>query len=223
MNLIIESDWKNHLSSEFELSYFKKLLALLEKQKAENTVIYPASELVFNAFEKCRYDTLKVIIVGQDPYHNPNEAMGMSFSVPKHIRIPPSLLNIFKEIKTQYGFELPKHGDLTSWAQQGVLLLNSVLTVEKNKPSSHRNLGWEIFTDHVIQYISDTKEHLVFLLWGNAAKAKKTQIDISKHLILECAHPSPLARGAFFGNNHFILCNEFLKNKNLNEIDWQII
>ncbi|MBP5779333.1 MAG: uracil-DNA glycosylase, partial [Campylobacter sp.] len=176
----------------------------------------------FNAVNITPFDEVKVVILGQDPYHGLNQAMGLSFSVPKGVKIPPSLINIFKELQMEFGYEIPKNGDLTDWAKQGVLLLNSSLSVAANKPNSHSKFGWQIFTDSVIKILSQKRQNLVFMLWGNYAKAKANLIDENRHLILKAAHPSPLAGGAFFGCNHFKKCNEYLKSHNKNEIDWRI-
>jgi len=179
--------------------------------------------LIFNAFNTTSFDKLRVVILGQDPYHNPNEAMGLCFSVPKEIKVPPSLKNIYKELAQDVGFEIPSHGDLTAWADQGVFLLNAMLTVEHKKPASHRKIGWQLFTDAVIQTISDKKSNVVFLLWGNFAKGKRTLIDTEKHLVLESAHPSPLAGGAFFNNNHFSKTNQYLEQQGLEKINWNTL
>jgi len=217
----IEKTWKKALEDEFQKEYFQNLAQFLQSEKAHAKKIYPPGSLIFNAFQLTPWDKVKVIILGQDPYHNPGEAMGLCFSVPKGTRIPPSLKNIFKELNTDIGIELPDHGDLTAWAQQGVLLLNAMLTVEHKKPGSHAKAGWQNFTDNIIKTLSDKKEGLVFLLWGNFAKSKATMINSDKHLILEAAHPSPLARGAYFGSKHFSQTNAYLKEKNKIEINWQ--
>jgi len=217
----IEKTWKKALEDEFQKEYFQNLAQFLKSEKAHAKKIYPPGSLIFNAFQLTPWDKVKVIILGQDPYHNPGEAMGLCFSVPKGTRIPPSLKNIFKELNTDIGIELPDHGDLTAWAQQGVLLLNAMLTVEHKKPGSHAKAGWQNFTDNIIKTLSDKKEGLVFLLWGNFAKSKATMINSDKHLILEAAHPSPLARGAYFGSKHFSQTNAYLKEKNKIEINWQ--
>ena len=217
----MESSWKAILKDEIQKDYFVEMLAFLKKEKAEGKTIYPPGPNIFHAFNTTTWDNVKVVILGQDPYHNPGQAMGLSFSVPKGTKLPPSLKNIFKEIKTDVGIELPDHGDLSSWAVQGVFLLNAMLTVEQKKPGSHKKIGWQEFTNAVIRTLSDKKEGLVFLLWGNFAKSKKELIDESKHLILEAAHPSPLARGAFFGSKHFSQTNVYLKANKQKEIDWQ--
>ena len=218
----IESSWKAALQNQFNQPYFEGLVTFLKAEKTAEKVIFPAGPLIFNAFEQTPIDQVKVVILGQDPYHNPGEAMGLSFSVPKGKRTPPSLVNIYKEIHADLDLPIPKHGDLTSWAAQGVFLLNAMLTVEQKKPGSHQKKGWEQFTDSVIKTISDTKENVVFLLWGNFAKGKKALIDTSKHLVLEAAHPSPLAGNAFSGNQHFSKANDYLQKQGKTPIDWQI-
>ena len=218
----IESSWKAALQDQFNQPYFEGLVAFLKAEKKAEKVVFPTGQLIFNAFEQTPIDQVKVVILGQDPYHNPGEAMGLSFSVPKGKRTPPSLVNIYKEIHADLDLPIPKHGDLTSWAAQGVFLLNAMLTVEQKKPGSHQKKGWEQFTDSVIKTISDTKENVVFLLWGNFAKGKKALIDTSKHLVLEAAHPSPLAGNAFSGNQHFSKANDYLQKQGKTPIDWQI-
>lgn len=193
---------------------------MINVKKSET--VYPPSELIFNAFNLTPFDSVKVVILGQDPYHGENQAMGLSFSVPNGVQIPPSLKNIFKELQTELGFKIPQSGDLSKWAKQGVLLLNSTLSVTANKPNSHSNFGWQIFTDTVIKILSENKQNLVFMLWGNYAKAKANLIDTSRHLVLMAAHPSPLAGGAFFGCNHFIKCNEYLQRHGKIGIEWNL-
>jgi uracil-DNA glycosylase len=219
-NVVIHDSWKSVLAEEFEKPYFDNIRSSLLSLKERGEVVFPLGKYIFNAFDKTPFDQVKVVILGQDPYHNPGEAMGLSFSVPKGIKIPPSLVNIFKEIKSDLSKDPQDHGDLTHWADQGVLLLNAILTVSQNKPASHRNLGWEQFTDAVIRKISELKSHCVFMLWGNFAKSKSALIDQKKHLILQAAHPSPLAGGAFFGCRHFSQANEYLKKHNCTTIDW---
>ncbi len=221
-NVRIEESWKQALASEFEQPYFQTLTTFLKNEIAEGKTIYPPGPLIFNAFNTTSFNNVKVVILGQDPYHNPGEAMGLSFSVPKGVRIPPSLQNIYKEIEADLGFPRPIHGDLTAWANQGVFLLNAMLTVEKNNAGSHKQIGWQFFTDAVIKKLSDEREHLVFMLWGNFAKKKKELIDTPKHLVLESAHPSPLAGNAFSGCRHFSKANNYLKMSDLQPIDWQI-
>ena len=218
----MEKSWKTILQDEFQKDYFKEMFEFLTVEKAAGKNIYPPRTNIFHAFNITAWDKVKVVILGQDPYHKLGQAMGLSFSVPKDTKIPPSLKNIFKEIKSDIGIELPDHGDLSAWAAQGVFLLNAMLTVEEKKPGSHKKIGWQEFTNSVIRLLSNKKEGLVFLLWGNFAKNKKELIDESKHLILEAAHPSPLARGAFFGSKHFSKTNVYLKANNQKEIDWKI-
>ena len=218
----IEESWKEALKEEFEKPYFQTLVSYLKNEKTNGKVIYPPGNLIFNAFEKTPFPKVEVVILGQDPYHNPGEAMGLSFSVPQGIKIPPSLQNIYKEINSDLGIPIPTHGDLTSWAEQGVFLLNAILTVEKNQPASHQKIGWQFFTDAVIKKLSTDRTGIVFMLWGNFAKKKKELIDTNKHLVLEAAHPSPLAGGAFFGCKHFSQANAYLKKNGAKTIDWTI-
>lgn len=216
----MELSWKEKLSGEFEKPYFEKLTAFVKDEIKNGKTIFPPGPMIFNAFQLTPFDKVKVVILGQDPYHNPGEAMGLCFSVPRDIKMPPSLKNIYKEIYTDTGEEMPGHGDLTAWAEQGVFLLNAILTVEKNKAGAHKDIGWQTFTDAVIHALSMYRQHLVFLLWGNFAKSKKQLIDTSKHLILEAAHPSPLAGGAFFGCRHFSQANTFLKQNGISPVKW---
>ena len=218
----IEAQWKEKLNAEFKKAYFDQLANKLSSLKKQGKVIYPPGPLMFNAFNLTPFDKVKVVIIGQDPYHGPGEAMGLSFSVPKEKRIPPSLINIYKELVTDVGISYPEHGDLSSWATQGVFLLNSMLSVEHKSPGSHKNIGWQQFTDAVIATLSESREKLVFLLWGRFAQSKKVLIDEMKHYVLEAAHPSPLARNAFSGCKHFSKTNQLLKRNNLIPIDWQI-
>jgi len=218
----IEQSWKNVLRNEFEKDYFEQIKAKLVSARADNKKLYPPGSKIFNAFDATPFDNVKVVIVGQDPYHGPGEAMGLSFSVPKEKRIPPSLINIFKELKSDINIPIPTHGDLSYWSNQGVFLLNAILTVEHKKPSSHRNFGWEVFTDAVIKTLSDKKENLVFLLWGKFAQSKAVLIDQLKHHVLTAPHPSPLARGGFFGCKHFSKTNEILLGLNMKPIDWEL-
>ena len=221
-NVRIEESWKKILVDEFERPYFKTLSQFIRNEKAEGKTIYPPGPLIFNAFDLTPFDKVKVIILGQDPYHNPGEAMGLSFSVPQNVRIPPSLNNIYKEINADLGLPMPTHGDLTHWAEQGVFLLNAMLTVEAGKAASHQHVGWHLFTDVVISKLSKEKENLVFMLWGNYAKRKAELIDANKHCVLEAAHPSPLARDAFKGCKHFSKANLYLELHHLSPIDWRI-
>ena len=221
-NVKIEESWKDVLKSEFEQPYFQSLATFLRKEKENNKTVYPPGSLIFNAFNTTPFDKVKVVILGQDPYHNPGEAMGLSFSVPRGVRTPPSLQNIYKELKEDLGVPIPNHGDLTHWAEQGVFLLNAMLTVERNKPRSHQKIGWQTFTDTVIRRLSDQRQGLVFMLWGGFARQKKQLIDNTKHLVLEAAHPSPLAGGAFFGSRHFSRANEYLKQQGKEPVDWRL-
>lgn len=218
----IETSWKAALEDEFEKAYFLELKRFLKEEKKAGKVLYPPGQLIFKAFELTPFDEVKAIILGQDPYHNPGEAMGLCFSVPRTVRTPPSLVNIYKEIQRDLGHTIPSHGDLTKWATQGVLLLNAMLTVEHKQAGSHRKSGWQSFTDAVIKKLSDEKEGLVFLLWGNFAKNKRDLIDGTRHHILEAAHPSPLARNAFNNCKHFSKTNVILRDTSKKEIDWQI-
>ena len=219
----IEESWKKLLTSEFSKPYFAKIKSFLLEQKRLGKTIYPPGPSIFKAFEMVPVDKLKVVILGQDPYHGPGEAHGLSFSVPMNIGIPPSLRNIYKELETTVaGFKRPKHGNLENWANQGVLLLNAVLTVEHKKPRSHQKIGWVQFTDAVIKTISAQCEGIIFMLWGEFAKKKSVLIDENKHLVLKAAHPSPLARDAFLGNNHFIRANEYLVKNDKKVINWHL-
>lgn len=221
-NVQIEEGWKQALAEEFQKPYFAEIKAFLLAEKQAGKTIYPPGPLIFNAFNQTPFDKLEVVILGQDPYHNPGEAMGLCFSVPQGVKTPPSLQNIYKEIKNSLGIAPPGHGDLTHWAQQGVLLLNAILTVEARKPASHQKIGWQTFTDAVIKTISDRKEGIVFLLWGNFARSKKSLIDETKHYVLESAHPSPLAGDAFQGCGHFVRTNELLAGQGKQQIQWKI-
>lgn len=220
MNVKIEESWKKVLRGEFEKQYFIDLSTKV-RDAYTNTSVFPPPKLIFNAFEHCHFDTVRVVILGQDPYHGPRQAHGLCFSVQDGVDIPPSLKNIYKEIHEDTGSPIAQTGDLTRWADQGVLLLNATLTVEKGRAGSHQGWGWEQFTDTVIQKISEEKEHIVFLLWGNYARGKKTLIDTSKHLALEAPHPSPLsAYSGFFGCQHFSKTNTYLQAHNKKTIDW---
>lgn len=221
MDVKIEEQWKRILSDEFSKDYFRSLAAYLHKEKDSGAVIYPPGSLIFNAFALTPFNDVKVVILGQDPYHNPGQAHGLSFSVPDGVALPPSLKNIYKEIESDLGISMAgKNGSLTGWAKQGVFLLNAILTVRAYAAASHSKIGWTTFTDSVIKAISDNKEGVVFMLWGNFARSKKALIDTSKHLVLEAAHPSPLAGGAFFGCCHFSQCNNYLQSHGLSPIDW---
>lgn len=219
----LEPSWKKRLIGEFQKDYMEKLKAFLLQEKRAGKVIYPKGDEYFNAFNLTPFDKVKVVIIGQDPYHGPNQAHGLCFSVKPGVRFPPSLQNIFKEINDELGIPMPNHGCLTHWAQQGVLLLNAVLTVEQAKAAAHQGKGWETFTDAVIHRINEEKENVVFLLWGSYAQKKGSFIDTSKHLVLKSPHPSPLsAHRGFFGNGHFKKCNEYLASKGLEPIDWSV-
>lgn len=222
MTVKIEQSWKEVLQSEFDKPYFAELAARLHEEKAAGVRIFPPGSMIFRAFDLCPLEKLKVVIIGQDPYHGEGQAMGLSFSVPEGIPAPPSLKNIFKEIESDLGIRMSGKPDLSSWAAQGVLMLNAVLTVRSGQPTSHSNIGWQSFTDAVIRTISERCEGVVFLLWGNYARSKAALIDSSRHYILEAAHPSPLARGAFFGCRHFSKTNDILISQGKTAIDWQI-
>ena len=217
----IESGWKEALREEFLSEYFAKIKENLLAAKARE-IVYPPGNLIFNAFNLTPFERVRAVILGQDPYHGAHQAMGLSFSVPHGVRIPPSLVNIYKEIKSDLGISEPESGDLSYWAKQGVLLLNASLSVGANRANSHSGFGWQAFTDAVIKILSARRQSLVFMLWGNFAKAKSALIDAQRHLILTAAHPSPLAGGAFFGCRHFSRCNEYLRAHGLGEIDWDL-
>ncbi|MFC2319009.1 MAG: uracil-DNA glycosylase [Segatella oulorum] len=221
MDVKIEPTWKQQLGTEFDKPYFATLAEQV-RQAYRMGPCFPPSRLVFNAFNLCPFNEVKVVIMGQDPYHEPGQAMGLSFSVPEGVAIPPSLQNIFKEIQADLGKPLPTSGDLTRWASQGVLLLNATLTVQAHVANSHQGLGWSVFTDAAIRTLSAHREHLVFMLWGGYARSKRSLIDGQRHLILESVHPSPLSanRGGWFGNHHFSRCNAYLRSHGLTEIDW---
>ena len=220
MEVKIEQSWKIALSDEFEKPYFATLTNFV-KSEYKTSRVYPPGNLIFNAFDQCPFDKLKVVILGQDPYHGPGQAHGLCFSVNDGMAFPPSLRNIFKELNDDLGIAIPKSGNLSEWAKQGVLLLNATLTVRANQAASHQKKGWEEFTDAVIQKINSEKEHVVFLLWGNYAIGKSKFIDANKHLVLTSVHPSPLlAIRGFFGNKHFSRTNTFLKEKGIAPIQW---
>jgi uracil-DNA glycosylase len=220
MEVRIEQSWKNALADEFGKPYFESLVRFLRSEKAAGQTIYPPGSQIFRAFDLTPLDELKVVILGQDPYHGPGQAHGLSFSVSAGVPAPPSLKNIFKEIESDLGVKMSGYPDLEKWARQGVLLLNAVLTVRAGMATSHSKIGWEEFTDAVIRYISDNCEGVVFLLWGNFARSKSALIDRSRHHVLEAAHPSPLARGAFFGSRHFSQTNALLSAQGKTPIDW---
>lgn len=218
----INNDWDLILKDEFEKEYFKKIESFLDKAYYEKN-IYPPREEIFKALELSSYKDTKVVILGQDPYYNYGQAQGLSFSVNEGAKLPPSLRNIYKEMETDLGIKPTSNGSLISWAKQGVLLLNASLTVEEKKPNSHKSIGWQIFTDKIISLLNERKDSLVFILWGNFARSKKSLITNQRHLIIESAHPSPLsARHGFFGSKPFSKTNEFLKKNNIKEIDWKI-
>lgn len=218
----IESSWKEVLEPVFSTEYFQNIRRFLKQELRTGKIIYPPGPQIFNAFDTTPFDQVEVVILGQDPYHGPGQAMGLCFSVPYDVPVPASLKNIFKELNRDLGLAIPQHGDLTKWAKQGVFLLNAILTVEKNKAGSHKKIGWEQFTDEVIRTLSEKKEGLVFMLWGNFARAKKSLIDETRHYVLESVHPSPLAGGAFIGNGHFSKANELLLQQNKSPIDWSL-
>ena len=220
MEVQIEESRKARLQPEFDKDYFRNLTGFVREEYKKGPV-YPPGRLIFNAFNLCPFDRVKVVIIGQDPYHGPGQAHGLCFSVNDGVQFPPSLVNIFKEIKSDIGTDMPLSGNLTRWAQQGVLLLNSILTVRAHQAGSHQNQGWEMFTDAVIRLLAEEREHLVFLLWGAYAQRKGAFIDRSKHLVLASAHPSPLsAYNGFFGNRHFSQTNVYLKAHGETEIKW---
>ena len=222
MEVKIEQSWKDALAGEFEKPYFASLVRFLHHEKAAGRKIYPPGSQIFRAFDLTPVSQVKVVILGQDPYHGPGQAHGLSFSVPEGVPAPPSLKNIFKEIESDLGIHMSGSTNLERWASQGVLLLNAVLTVQSGVAASHSKIGWQEFTDAVIRYISDNCEGVVFLLWGNYARGKSALIDRSRHYVLEAAHPSPLARGAFFGSRHFSQTNSILVSRGLQPIDWQL-
>jgi uracil-DNA glycosylase len=220
MEIKIEDSWKSHLKEEFHKPYFKELTEFVKSEVKKNT-IYPPGPMIFNAFDKCPFDKVEVVIIGQDPYHGPRQANGLSFSVNEGIKPPPSLVNIFKEIKNDLGKDIPASGNLERWAKQGVLLLNATLTVQANSPGSHQNKGWEEFTDAIIRKLNDEKEHLVFILWGAYAQNKGSIIDEKKHFVIKSPHPSPFsANRGFFGSKPFSKANEYLKKVGKKPIDW---
>ncbi len=223
MQVKIEESWKDLLKDEFSKTYFLQIASHLKTEKATNATVYPPGSLIFNAFEKTPFTDLKVVIIGQDPYHGPGQAHGLSFSVPDGMACPPSLQNIFKELNKDIGLPIPKAGNLTPWAEQGVLLLNASLTVRANEPASHAKIGWTQFTDAVIRKISDEKTGVVFLLWGRFAQEKQGLIDETKHHVLKAAHPSPFSvEKGFYGCKHFSRTNELLMRDGFDPIDWSI-
>ncbi|MDP4203732.1 MAG: uracil-DNA glycosylase [Bacteroidota bacterium] len=220
MEVRIEDSWKQKLAPEFDKPYFEELTHFV-KNEYTNGRVYPPAKLIFNAFDLCPFDNVKVVIIGQDPYHGPGQAHGLCFSVPEGIDFPPSLVNIFKEINDDLHVEIPQSGNLERWAKQGVLLLNATLTVKAHQAGSHQNKGWEQFTDAAIRVLNEEKEHLVFLLWGSYAQRKGEFIDRKRHLVLQSPHPSPLsAYRGFFGNGHFSKANSYLAENGLETINW---
>lgn len=221
MNVKINDSWAERLGNEFAQPYFSQLTDFVRHEYA-TTTCYPPGRLIFNAFNLCPFDSVKVVIIGQDPYHEAGQAMGLSFSVPDGVAMPPSLQNIFKEIQGDLGIGVPQSGNLTRWAEQGVLLLNATLTVRAHQAGSHQHHGWERFTDAAISRLSEGRDHLVFILWGGYARSKASLIDRSRHLVLESVHPSPLSanRGGWFGNHHFSRCNEYLAGHGMGPINW---
>lgn len=224
MDVKMEPSWKEVLKNEFTKPYFLEIVTFLKTERSAGTVIYPPGPLIFNAFNQTPFDKVRVVILGQDPYHNPGQAHGLSFSVPTGIKPPPSLMNIYKEIQTDMGIAMPaNYGNLTRWAEQGVLLLNAILTVRANQPASHSKFGWMNFTDAVIQKISDQKKGVVFLLWGKFAQEKQVLIDETKHFLLKAAHPSPFSVEKFYGCKHFSKTNELLTRQGTPPIDWKLL
>lgn len=221
MNVKINDSWAERLGNEFAQPYFSQLTDFVRHEYA-TTTCYPPGRLIFNAFNLCPFDSVKVVIIGQDPYHEAGQAMGLSFSVPDGVAMPPSLQNIFKEIQGDLGIGVPQSGNLTRWAEQGVLLLNATLTVRAHQAGSHQRHGWERFTDAAISRLSEGRDHLVFILWGGYARSKASLIDRSRQLVLESVHPSPLSanRGGWFGNHHFSRCNEYLAGHGMGPINW---
>lgn len=224
MNLVLDDSWATYLGQELEAPYMKELFAFLDQEHKAEKKIYPPRSNIFEAFRLTPFDQVKVVLIGQDPYHGPGQAHGLCFSVNKEVKIPPSLVNIFKELNNDLGIEIPNHGCLENWARQGVLLLNNVLTVEDGKAGSHHQKGWEKFTDKVIEVLNQKKNNLVFILWGSPAQKKAARVDESRHKIIKSVHPSPLSvyRG-FIGSKPFSQTNDYLKENGIEEINWQII
>src|SRR5689334_14302095 len=223
MDVKIEPSWKEVLKAEFNKPYFQQIVLHLKTEKTQNKVIYPPGSLIFNAFDKTPFSNVKVVILGQDPYHGPGQAHGLCFSVQQGVPPPPSLINIFKELRDDIGVTIPDHGNLTKWAEHGVFLLNASLTVRAGEPMSHAKIGWATFTDTVIKKISDEKKHVVFMLWGKFAQEKRVLIDETKHHVLRAAHPSPLsAHNGFFGCKHFSKANDYLVSKGIDPIKWAL-
>jgi uracil-DNA glycosylase len=223
MEVKIESSWKEVLKEEFHKAYFEQIVMALKHERAANHTIYPTGNLIFNAFDKTPFDKVKVVLLGQDPYHNPGQAHGLCFSVQDGVKPPPSLVNIYKEMRDDLGLPIPQGGNLTKWAEHGVLMLNAMLTVRANEPASHSKIGWENFTDAVIRKVSEHKQNIVFMLWGRFAQDKQILIDATRHHILKAAHPSPFsADKGFFGCRHFSKANELLAKDGVEPVDWQL-
>lgn len=223
MDVKIESSWKEVLKDEFDKDYFEQIVLHLKTERTQGKTIYPPGQFIFNAFDTTPFENVKVVILGQDPYHGPGQAHGLCFSVQNGVPPPPSLINIFKELNDDVGVPIPNHGNLTHWAQQGVFLLNASLTVRASEPMSHSKIGWAEFTNEVIKKISTEKEHVVFMLWGKFAQEKRELINESKHFILHSAHPSPLSASAgFFGCKHFSRANAYLMSKGIDPVDWKL-
>ncbi|HPG12198.1 MAG TPA: uracil-DNA glycosylase [Chitinophagaceae bacterium] len=223
MDVKIEPSWKEALATQFIQPYFQQIVLHIKTEKSQGKTIYPPGSQIFNAFDTTALDHVKVVILGQDPYHGPGQAHGLCFSVQDGVPPPPSLVNIYKELQSDIGMTPPGHGNLTAWAKQGVFLLNASLTVRASEPMSHSKIGWANFTDAVIKTISDKREHVVFLLWGKFAREKKVLIDQNKHLVLEAAHPSPLsAHNGFLGCRHFSKANEYLVKNGIEPVNWQL-
>jgi len=222
-NIILENSWKEKLIDEFNKEYMQSLSIFLREEKSKEKVIFPPGNKIFNAFNLTKFEEVKVVILGQDPYHGAGQAHGLSFSVENGVTPPPSLKNIFKEMKSDLGLKMPNHGNLEKWSKQGVLLLNSILTVEQSSPGSHANKGWESFTDQILRSLNSSKEHLVFILWGKKAQDKGHFIDTDRHLIIKSTHPSPFsANHGFLGSKPFSKTNTYLKKHNIQEIDWDL-
>ncbi len=222
MDVKIEQSWKNVLKEEFEKSYFTEIVNFLKAEKALGRVIYPPGKCIFHAFEATPFEKVKLVLLGQDPYHGPGQAHGLAFSVPPGIKTPPSLVNIFKELQSDIGLPVPSHGNLESWAREGVFLLNAALTVRAAEPNSHSKIGWHEFTNRVIEKISSVKKNIVFLLWGKFAQEKQQLVDETKHLVLKAAHPSPFSADRFFGCRHFSKANQYLVQNRIDPINWQL-